>query len=348
MPFDRASGQRLWTRVRLRLLRRLLRSRAPGALDVFYAYRLLLLRSPDDDGWSHFLGAARAGTLSLEALSQSLLTSEEFASVRTVPGDRADYDSKPIEEQIVKIHDFEMLIDRHDLVIGRAISQGEYEPACTAIIRQHVAPGHTFVDVGANVGFFTLLAAGRVGPTGHVLAFEPIVHNYRLLEKSIALNELANVQLHRTALLDRSGCVEFLQWERRNSGSFHLLNDASWDRARYSVEAAAFDELFTGQRLDFVKIDVEGAEGLVLDGMREAIRRHRPIILFEYSPTAIADLSRRDPAQVLQGLHALGYSTVEVQEYLRGRRTTSASQMARLIRRRALNHLDLLAIPSGH
>lgn len=332
-------------RLLLRALRRLLPSNEPSFLDVFYAYRLLLLRSPDDDGWSHYLGLTRQGTLSLESLSESLLASDEFRSTRGAIDDHADYDSRPIEEQVVEIHGFEILVDRHDLVIGRAIAHGEYEPHCTAIVERFVSTGHTFVDVGANVGFFTLLAARRVGATGRVLVFEPIAHNYRLLERSIARNGLANVQVFHQALLDRAGSVEFLQWARRNSGSFHVLNDPGWDRARYTVEAAAFDELFTEPRVDFVKIDVEGAEGLVLDGMRETIRRERPMILFEFSPAAIADLSRRDPDQLLQALHGLGYATVEVAEFLRGTRRMSGIQLGKLVRRRGVNHLDVLAIP---
>lgn len=329
----------------LRSLRALFGARRTGPLDVFFAYRLLLGRSPDRDGWLHYVAAARKGALSLQGLANSLLASEEYRANRSQPHEHADYETRPVEEEVVSVEGCAIVIDRHDMVIGRAIREGAYEPATTEIVRRLVRSGHTVVDVGANVGFFTMLAARCAGPTGCVLAFEPAPHNFRLLQKSVALNGLTNVELHREALSDASGSVELIQWERRNSGSFHLINDPTWQGARYPAEARRFDDLFAGPRLDLVKIDVEGAEGLVLAGMWRAIERFRPVILFEYSPAAIADISRRDGTEALAELRARRYAIAEAKAYLRGAAAMSDRQITRLIRRRGTDHLDLVALP---
>ncbi|MEW6269510.1 MAG: FkbM family methyltransferase [Thermodesulfobacteriota bacterium] len=329
----------------LALLRTVFRFTGVGLLDLFFGYRVILLRNPDADGWVHYVAAMRRGELSLEGLSNALLTSEEFQLGRGTPGEHVDYERRPFEEEVVAAHGCSLVIDRNDLVIGRAIRDGIYEPAAVSLVRRLVRPGQVVADVGANVGFFTILAARCVGPTGRVLAFEPIEHNRALLERSLALNELTNVALFPLALGERNGEAELIQWERRNSGSFHLLRDGRrWEGARYRVPVRRFDDVFRGERLDFVKIDVEGAEGLVLDGMQQAIERFRPTLLFEYSPAAIADISRRAGVELLEGLALLGYELFEIDEYLRGRGPKAGRRLARAVRRRGRNHVDLVAI----
>lgn len=193
-----------------------------------------------------------------------------------------------------------------------------------------------------------MLASQCAGADGRVLSFEPIEHNYRLLEKTLTRNRLDNVSLFPIALNDQAGELEFLQWERRNSGSFHILKESrSWDGARYKVQAQRFDDVFDGARLDFVKIDVEGAEGRVLDGMRRSLARFRPHVLFEYSPSAIADISNRPGPSVLESLASLGYVLYEASSFVRGGRPMSVRRLTREVRRRGVNHLDLLAVSAS-
>jgi len=329
----------------LALLRHVFQSMGTGLFDVFFAYRVILLRNPDLDGWIHYLAVIRRGELSLEGLSTALLTSEEFLRNRGTPGQHIDYSRLPVEEETVAAHGGRLVIDRNDVIVGHAIRDGLYEPAAVSLVRKMVHSGGVVADVGANVGFFTMLAAQCVGSTGRVLAFEPIEYNYALLEKSVALNGLSNVELFPFALANRSGDVDLIQWERRNSGSFHLLNEErAWEGARYRVPVRRFDDIFHGERLDFVKIDVEGAEGLVLDGMRQSIARFKPTILFEYSPAAIADISRRSATDLLDDLRSLGYQLFDLNDYLRGAAPMGTVQLARAVRRRGANHVDLVAI----
>ncbi len=341
----RFRGKRLVVLAILAALRAVFRRTQVGLLDVFFAYRVILQRNPDADGWTHYVAAFRRGELSLEGLANTLLSSDEFRRQRGTPGEQLDYATRPVEEVVASAHGCEIVVDANDLFIGRSVSEGTYEPANVAILQRLISPGDLVADVGANIGFFTVLAAKCAGTEGTVLSFEPIEHNYRLLEKTLARNHLSNVSLYPIALNDRAGELEFLQWERRNSGSFHILKESrSWDGARYKVQAQRFDDVFDGERLDFVKIDVEGAEGRVLDGMQRSLARFRPHVLFEYSPAAIADISDRPGPSVLESLSGLGYELYEAGSFVQGHRPMSARRLTKEVRRRGVNHLDVLAI----
>jgi FkbM family methyltransferase len=135
--------------------------------------------------------------------------------------------------------------------------------------------GGTVLDLGANVGFYTLLAAELVGPSGHVHAFEPVPRNLQYLRRHIALNGLANVSVNETAVSDASGKRRFRFHTSAAMG--HLSDDG-----QIEVNAIALDQFVFGtavKTLHSIKIDVEGAEFSVLQGAREVLSQHRPALL---------------------------------------------------------------------
>ena len=162
---------------------------------------------------------------------------------------------------------------------------GTYEPYLQKAIRKYVDRGDTVYDVGANVGYFSLSLAKQVGPTGHVIAFEPIPRNLEVLRKNIENNRLSNVQVFGAAASDRKGeaviriagnlATSSLVWHRKNPAAEEL-----------SIPTIAIDDLVEGGELRqprFVKIDVEGAEGLALKGMQRTVAAARPVISIECS-----------------------------------------------------------------
>jgi FkbM family methyltransferase len=172
-----------------------------------------------------------------------------------------------------------------------AFTVGTDEPAVQEELVRVLQPGSVLYDVGANVGFLALIAARLVGPSGHVYAFEPIPANARAIERNAALNGLANITVLELALSDRGG-EAVLRIPSINQGA-HLadLVPAQGSEDELVVRIAALDELAAHQPLrppDLVKLDVEGAELLVLAGMRQILETHRPMLICELHSTRAA------------------------------------------------------------
>lgn len=171
----------------------------PTEDDVFYCFRLILGRNPSLKEWEEHIGVGRH--TDLKHIVQSYLRSEEFA-------DREMLTS--ISKPILKLFPgFCIYADPSEPFIGRGISAGNYEPEVEAIFRKYVRPRMTVLDIGANVGFFTMLAASLVGPEGRVVAFEPNSNNVRMLEASRRANNFENVQVHCLAASDAPGILAF-------------------------------------------------------------------------------------------------------------------------------------------
>ncbi len=169
---------------------------------------------------------------------------------------------------------------------GASIYFNLSEPEQTRRVQEHIAPGQTFFDVGANVGYYTLLAARGVGPAGRVVAFEPFVQNLAHLTRHVTLNRLSNVIVMPYALSNVQGMLEF---KLGLNGALGCLAGVGGERdaddrdaraGSVSVPATTLDAFVAQHGLapDVLKIDVEGAEMLVLDGGRRTIRERRPVI----------------------------------------------------------------------
>jgi len=151
---------------------------------------------------------------------------------------------------------------------------GSYEFGKQRRFAEMVRPGAVVYDIGANVGFYTLLAATLVGPEGTVVAFEPLPRNLHFLSAHISMNGLTNVVVRPVALADRSGTLRFDDSGGPSEG--RLAAEGS-----KTVECATLDALAAEGEIpppDVIKMDVEGAELLVLRGGEATIRTHRPTL----------------------------------------------------------------------
>jgi FkbM family methyltransferase len=154
---------------------------------------------------------------------------------------------------------------------------GYWEWYVSKLLKRLLLPGDTFVDVGANMGWFTLLGAHLVGPTGRVIAFEPNPVTRKHLERNVRLNLCRHVIVESRALSDRSGTARLRQVSQGNAGSFSIVGEVATDDEVYEISTARFDD-YHGERqlgrIRVMKIDVEGAELLVLKGMQSVLRQH--------------------------------------------------------------------------
>lgn len=158
---------------------------------------------------------------------------------------------------------------------------GTYEPEVVQTIQRIVRPGWTAVDIGANIGYVTLLLAKLVGPQGRVIAFEPLPENFQVLQENIGLNAYLNVSLEPNAVMDKPGSVRL--YRQREHCLTGTASTASGSGAGLEVPAVSLDGYLEerGDHVQFVKIDVEGAEGAVLNGMRRVLAEDHPVVLVE-------------------------------------------------------------------
>jgi FkbM family methyltransferase len=157
-----------------------------------------------------------------------------------------------------------------------------------ALLERETGPGMVTVDVGANIGLHTLVLARRVGPAGRVHALEPAADNFRLLARAVTEAGLGQVRLHRAAAADRAGQVS-LGLSATNRGDHRVVAAPSGRRVE-PVPAVVLDELLAGEpRVDLVKIDVQGAEARVLQGLARTLRRPELRLLCELCPALLAE-----------------------------------------------------------
>ena len=186
------------------------------------------------------------------------------------------------------------------------IVRGTLEPPVQEALRRLLAPGAVFYDVGANVGFFTILGARLVGPQGRVVAFEPVPACARAVANNIALNGFGHAAI-REAAVGAAGGRERLLVVGEASWS-HLASTGRHADVREEIDVAveSIDELVAAGEIpppDVVKIDTEGAELQVIAGMRATIEAHRPALVCELHDTNGAFCSLMDE---------LGYATTNL------------------------------------
>lgn len=183
---------------------------------------------------------------------------------------------------------------------------GVWEPGVERLARSFLGTGDTAIDVGANVGYYTLLMARAVGPSGHVFAFEPSPVTIERLRENVHLNHLENVTLFQTGASDHRGHAGLSCGSIRNQGRSSMVRG----EAEYQVPVAPLDELVAPDvwsRTRLVKIDVEGAESAVIAGMNEGLERlpRRSAILLELSGESEDEY--QSSMRVFDRLTALGF-----------------------------------------
>ena len=202
--------------------------------------------------------------------------------------------------------------DLSDALAREVCFTGLYEPPVTRVFQRHLRRGGTVVDAGANWGYFSLIAAALCGPEGQVLAIEPDPRQFAALSRNLALNGFTQVHAAQAAAASRAGSVTLVGYEdgAANRGVSRVTGgvDAEGAPGRFAATAVTVDALTEPYpAVDLVKIDVEGAEDLVLAGMQAglAAQRYRAILL-ELHP-ALLRARGVDPESCITLLTRCGY-----------------------------------------
>lgn len=208
---------------------------------------------------------------------------------------------------------FRFHIDPADWLGQYVYLTGAYEPPTSDVFRELVKPGHTIIDIGANSGYFSLLSATLVGSRGQVIAFEPIPSVRQALLANIQLNKLENVQVIPSAVSDRADKITIYEGPAGHKGISSIRPIASASR-KVLIDTIPLDSLVHEfSRLDCVKVDVEGAEFLVLLGMDNLIRTHHPCLIIEFTNEYLKSFGH-SVGQMSEWLISRGYRIYRIED----------------------------------
>ncbi len=205
--------------------------------------------------------------------------------------------------------------DLSDAVQRLVYFLGYYERGVTNLITRVLNAGDTFIDIGANVGYFTLIASPLVGPTGKVHSFEPVPEVFASLRRNVALNGLSNVRMNRAAVFDEDRDLEIFLPVDGNSGTGTFFKRPNAPGDSVQCPAHSLDDYVKREgieRIRLVKMDIEGAEPFALRGMRQVLSSlHPPDLICEAVPYLL-EFSGHTQADIVQFMKPFGYRCQEI------------------------------------
>lgn len=313
-------------------------SRTTTAADIYYCFRLLLGRPPNREEWK---GHVSQAGIELDRVVSNYTSSLEFAQRKLVRAATTGTISLTTQ------NGFKLYASNDDAAVGQHVIGGAYEPDVSAVIRTRLRTGMTMIDIGANIGYFTMLAASIVGASGRVVAVEPNPSNARMLEASRRANGFSHVSLCQAAAAPATGLL-VLNTSYSNGTTTSIDDDLERLLTAETVACLPVDSLFDPQaHIDLIKIDVEGAEHTALLGCRRILREHRPIIVSEFAPSMLAGISDISGPDYLRWLIDQGYLlSVISPDGSTQPANCDIGAIMQIYREREADHIDILAVPN--
>lgn len=217
-----------------------------------------------------------------------------------------------LKPSFVEIEGNKMYLDEKDSLFLSVY--GYHEKTETEIVKNEIKEGDVIIDVGANIGYYTLLFAKLAGKTGRVFAFEAESSNFEILEKNVHENNFTNIVLEQKAVSDKSGVVKFYIGDESNTENQLFKPDVN--HKEIEIKSTSIDEYFESidKKVDFIKMDIQGAEPLVIKGMKKILQKNKNLkIMLEWWPDAIKKYGI-DPGKHLTELVNLGYKIFEIDD----------------------------------
>jgi len=204
-----------------------------------------------------------------------------------------------IKSDFTIVNGFKMYLDPADTFnLSINDSYGDFE---TELMKNQIKEGDIVIDVGANIGYFTLLFSKLVGETGKVFAFEPESRNFELLKKNIQINKIKNVVLEQKIVSNKNGKSKLFISD--NIANHKIFQTDEKNNSFIELPSIILDDYFEKinflNRINFVKVDVEGAEFFVFDGMRKILNQNKEIKIFTEFMHHIIKNSNSDPKDIV-------------------------------------------------
>ena len=193
---------------------------------------------------------------------------------------------------------------------------GYFDPMGIRFIKNQLYEGEVFIDIGANVGAYSLVASRLVGRSGKVIAFEPVGTIFQRLTENISLNRLTNIIAEKRAVLDNNGMIDIYLSDRQNMGMSSIFHFNSESGKSEKVEAVSMDDYIEKRgisRISLIKIDIEGSEMLALKGMQRILERFHPKILIELKEETFTN-SGYQAKNIIDFLVKAGYNMFIIDE----------------------------------
>ena len=178
-----------------------------------------------------------------------------------------DYVDSKIQKKIVTIEGIKFLGVVENIIEVHVTNIPEIE-----FCKKEIKKGDTVVDIGANIGLFTLFFSKLVGTTGRVIAFEPDPENFDVLKKNIELNEITNVTLVQKGVSNKNESVKLY---KSNVSGGHSLIKNEWAKEYTNIQTVTLDDYFRGEEIDMIKIDTEGFELEVIEGGKKLLEDNK-------------------------------------------------------------------------
>jgi FkbM family methyltransferase len=208
-------------------------------------------------------------------------------------------------ETVKAYRNLKMELDSREYIQAMIYLFGDFEPPTIKFIESYIQKGFVIFDIGANVGYHTLIFSHLVGENGKVFSFEPEPENFATLNNNILINNIKNVITINKAVSDKKAVLDFYVSNSFNKGTHSLVyNPIQHSEVSIKIDCLPLNDFIVERsisKIDFIKIDVEGAEHEVIKGMESVIMRFKPAMLVEVN----------NDAQVTHGL-----SSKELKEYI--------------------------------
>jgi len=298
--------------------------RATHFVDVLFGYRLFLQRYPEFDDEASY--SVRAGIDDLKAMARRFLRSPEFKKLWASELGSI-HALLPDIVVMAEVGQFRIYFKLRDAMSGHQVAEGKYEPSTQTIIRQSVKPGMNCIDLGANIGYLSILMASATGESGSVHSFEPFPEMCEILNRNVDANAMRGIiRTYPIAAHSRAGTAPiYFRTDEANDnfGSNFIANvpDEVHNGTHKSVDIqlARVDDVIGEQLpIHFVKIDVEGSEFFALDGMQKILRRWHPLLIVELNEYCLRRMGGVTPDDLLAVLESYGYRVYALDNYLAG------------------------------
>lgn len=243
-----------------------------------------------------------------------------------------------------------MILDKADLDLSRQVEMlGTYstESFERTILERYLKRDQTFLDIGANIGFYSLLARSIVGPNGRVYSFEASKENSDLITMSVNENEFDNITVINSAISDTVGegylyVSPYYNSEHSLFGYHYSSGKSNYKRVPVRLETV--DNLLENNCHDldvnFIKMDIEGSESNALDGMTDTVNHNDKLILVtEFWPQGLQN-SNTNPREFLEKLHSLGFKIHHIDEHQNKSYRVTINEMLRITQERQSNPLE--------
>ena len=229
-------------------------------------YKKYLLRDPDRDGLLHWINQINNNQTSFDELEKQIKDSPEF------------HLAQQFKQGFTNTSEgFDLWIHPNDQILSRSIVYDKiWEPETTKLIKKIIHEGDVGIDLGANIGYFTILMANLVGTSGKIFSFEPAPQNFEILQKNIKQNHLENVISEQSAIGDIDGKIK-LYLSNTNAGWHKVFPtqfvDYEVSDINIDVKICSLDKEFIDKKIDFIKMDVEGYEWNAIQGGKKYLKK---------------------------------------------------------------------------